>query len=101
MKIWTCKIGEVEGIPDGADLPMRQAVAEAYKRITGKDPKFIFSDWGGTLTSGERAVVEGRHPVTICPACGGSGADPTQPINDCYECRGRGVVTHRPSGHVE
>jgi hypothetical protein len=62
MKIWTCKIGECEDstLPMGADSPMRQAVREAYVRITGQEPKFTFSGWGGSLTEVERQVVEGK-----------------------------------------
>lgn len=63
-KIWNCKIGECEelDVPDGSDFPMRQAITRAYKEITGKDPMFIFSGWGGQLTEPERAVVENRVP---------------------------------------
>lgn len=62
MKIWQCKIGEVDAskLPSGADLPMRKAIARAYKEITGEDPQFIFSGWGAELTEDERAVVEDR-----------------------------------------
>jgi hypothetical protein len=67
MKIWTCKIGECEdsallrnGEYYGADGPMREAVREAYIRITGQEPKFAFSGWAGTLTEVERQVVEGK-----------------------------------------
>ena len=71
-RIWTCKIGECEDGdllgPDGkyygADWPMRQAVAKAYKEVTGKEPRFIFSGWGGELTPIEREVVE-EKPATI------------------------------------
>lgn len=63
MKIWTCKIGEVEGVPFGADAPMRQAVVRAYREITGRDPEFCFSGWGGELDECERAVVEDRLPA--------------------------------------
>jgi len=62
MKIWSCKIGETNDLPHGADLPMRIAIAEAYTRITGKTPDFIFSGWGAELTEAERAVVEDRSP---------------------------------------
>ena len=44
MKIWWCKIGEV------TDLPPRQAVCEAYLKITGKEPTFLFSGWGAELS---------------------------------------------------
>lgn len=70
MKIWQCKIGEVGAakLPSGADFPMRQAVAEAYKRITGEDCDFIFSGWGAELTESERAVVEDRLSAAATPA---------------------------------
>ena len=58
LKIWDCKIGEVRSgeLPIAADYPMRLAVEKAYKEITGKDPDFIVSGWGGELTEGEREV---------------------------------------------
>jgi hypothetical protein len=63
MKIWTCKIGEVtqahwETLGHGLDFPMRRAVEEAYRRITGEEPRFIFSGWGGELDPIERELVE-------------------------------------------
>ena len=67
-KIWSCKIGELSeeelqaAYPYGADFPMRRAVEEAYERITGRSPNFIFSGWGAELTEEERAVVENRLP---------------------------------------
>ena len=63
-KIWHCKIGEAtpDAVPQGADNPMRKAVAKAYREITGQDADFIFSGWGGELTEPERAVVENRLP---------------------------------------
>lgn len=64
--IWKCKIGEVESIHThsggGGDLVMRDAVAKAYRELTGQDPDFIFSGWGAELTEPERAVVENRLP---------------------------------------
>lgn len=62
MKIWTCKIGEVNAhdLPMASDGPMRQAVAEAYEKLTGHKPKFIFSGWGGELTETEREVANDR-----------------------------------------
>lgn len=61
-QVWTCKIGETGALPMGADLPMRQAVRHAYRELTGEEPDFIFSGWGGELTEYERAVVENRPP---------------------------------------
>lgn len=60
MKIWTCKIGattEAE-LPYGADWPMREAVARAFREITGREAEFCFSGWAGELTEAELAVVE-------------------------------------------
>jgi len=57
MNIWDCKIGEREEIPDGGDSPMRKAVAQAYRKLTGWEPNFIFSGWGGKLTVDERAAL--------------------------------------------
>lgn len=60
-KIWTCKIGECseDDLLPGADSPMRQAVAKAYREITGREPDFMFTGWGGELDEFERAVVDG------------------------------------------
>jgi hypothetical protein len=58
--IWTCKIGGLDEIelPNGADLPMRQAIAKAFIEITGQEPEFLFSGWGGQLDKFEMAVVK-------------------------------------------
>lgn len=58
MKIWSCKVGEVDDLPMGADSPMRRAVAQAYRELTSQEPKFLFSGWGAELTALERDVVE-------------------------------------------
>lgn len=59
MKIWDCKIGEVDEskVPGGGDAPMRKAVRRAYIELTGEEPKFIFSGWGAELTTIERNEV--------------------------------------------
>ena len=67
MKIWTCKIGEVTNMPAGGDAPLRNAVAKAYRELTGQDDDFIFSGWGGELTEGERALVEETREVKGTP----------------------------------
>lgn len=75
-KTWSCKVGEVHPnlLPKGADWPMREAVARAYKELTGEEPAFIFSGWAAKLTESERAVHEGRSPVDQpCPRCGKPG----------------------------
>lgn len=78
MNIWTCKIGETgRALPYGADLPMRRAVEAAYREITGDEPTFLFSGWGGELTDAERAVVENRVPEYV------AAAEPSgTPLND-------------------
>lgn len=60
MKIWSCLIGEVPDsmVPQGGDWPMRQAVANAYRELTGAEPRFIFSGWGAELTDIQREIVE-------------------------------------------
>ena len=57
-KIWFCKIGECDESKlrakyprSGADGPMRAAVNQAYFDLVGEWPHFIFSGWGGELTS--------------------------------------------------
>lgn len=59
-QIWTCKIGGTIGqLPPGADLPLRHAVEEAFKKLTGTDNEFCFSGWDGELDEMERLVAEG------------------------------------------
>ena len=59
-RVWFCKIGyaDDDALSNGADLPMRQAVQEAYKRLTGREADFCFSGWGATLDEMEKAVVD-------------------------------------------
>lgn len=57
--IWECKIGAAVPVVQGADAPMRDAVRLAYIIVTGKEPRFIFSGWGGTLTVTEEACASG------------------------------------------
>lgn len=62
MKIWECKIGQVDEsqVPSGGDAPLREAVEEAYKKLTGDDNIFCFSGWGAQLDGYERDIVEGK-----------------------------------------
>jgi hypothetical protein len=55
-KIWQCKIGVDFDLklPPGSDLPMRQAVARAFREITGYDADFNFSGWGAELDEDEK-----------------------------------------------
>ncbi len=63
MRIWNCKIGEVDMkyLPDGADFPMRQAIKAAYREITGQDPQFLFSGWAGQLDDSEREYLKRKY----------------------------------------
>lgn len=60
--VWSCKVGPITraSLPDGADAPMRAAVAKAFKELTGYDNEFLFSGWDGGLTDREQDVVEDR-----------------------------------------
>ena len=63
--VWECKVGARMldiNLPDGADAPMRRAVRQAFVDITGTNPEFCFSGWGGKLSEPELAVVENRVP---------------------------------------
>lgn len=63
-QVWTCKVGgKITGLPKGADGPMRRAVQECFSRLSGYEPDFCFSGWGGGLSEGERAVVENRPAI--------------------------------------
>lgn len=101
--IWFCKIGgDVgDGLPMGADGPMRDAIEEAFEKLTGKRPQFTFSGWGQELTEGERAVVENRMPKMCeidrphfyeCKHCGigptiaGQPGLETSPAPGCIGC---------------
>jgi hypothetical protein len=61
-RVWTCKIGTRENFfsAHGADAPMRNAVTEAYRLVTGMDPQFLYSGWGGSLDDTERELEEAR-----------------------------------------
>jgi hypothetical protein len=59
-KVWSCKIGFADGrrLPRAADGPMREAIAEAFRELTGHEPDFIFSGWGAELDDAEKRVIE-------------------------------------------
>lgn len=63
-KVWKCEIGPIDEalLPDGADLPMRQAVAQAFEKMTGREPEAIYSGWGGPFSpANARDVVALRR----------------------------------------
>lgn len=55
--VWECKIGYSGPLPVGADAPMREAVRRAFVELTGLEPSFLFSGWGGSLTKSEKSVI--------------------------------------------
>lgn len=55
--VWECKIGYSGPLPVGADAPMREAVRRAFVELTGLEPSFLFSGWGGSLTDLEKSVI--------------------------------------------
>lgn len=56
-RVWECKVGFAGHLPQGADAPMRRAVDEAFRALTGVSPLFCFSGWGGRLTPAEQEVA--------------------------------------------
>lgn len=66
-RIWQCKIGGlVEGLPNGADSPMRDAIEKAFREVTGYSARFTFSGWAAELTEGERQVVNNDCGADAC-----------------------------------
>jgi hypothetical protein len=64
QKVWTCKIGYAADadVPEGGDAPMRKAVEQIFRTVTGHDADFCFSGWGGELTEIEEQIVwEDKH----------------------------------------
>ena len=47
--VWTCAIGPTDRdtLDACADAPMRDAVREAFRRVTGHDADIIESGWDG------------------------------------------------------
>ena len=106
--VWVCKVGWAgrSSLPSGSDSPMRKAVWEAFLALTGHEPKFCFSGWGGSLEECELAVVENREPEPAPPAPPApmalSSRDWTEDAsheNGSYQCRcitcGESFVGHK------
>lgn len=66
-KAWSCKIGHIdeEQLPDGSDALLREAVARAYRELTGQYPTFLFSGWGAKLSDEENEVVERQKSIGV------------------------------------
>lgn len=60
--IWSCKVGIVGNVelPNGSDFPMRQAIKQAFKEITGVDAEFCFSGWNASLSETEERIVNDK-----------------------------------------
>lgn len=77
-RAWECKIGAKVGeLPNGADWPLRSAVMDAFKALTGYECEFIFSGWGAEVSPLERAVVNHDDDAAI----GALAAKPAGPID--------------------
>lgn len=59
LGVWECQIGSgpANVMPGGWDQPMRDAIREAYRRITGEEPSFIFSGWRARLSEERRDAL--------------------------------------------
>lgn len=67
MIIWKCSVIDRnldrDVLPEGADLPMRHVVGEAFKAMLGRHPEAISSGWGYYhLSEVDAAVLDGRMP---------------------------------------
>jgi len=64
---WSGKIGVMGCVPlpKGADWPMRQAVEEAFLRLTGVHCEFGFTGWGAQLDEIDYAVILDRTSQPI------------------------------------
>ena len=59
--VWECKIGltkeKMAKLPRGSDSPMREAVEQMFRNITGQDADFCFSGWGAELDDAQQWVI--------------------------------------------
>ena len=57
---WSCLIGPAKPgeLPPGCDSPMRNAVADAFCKITGHDDQFLSSGWGAHPDKLMRKIME-------------------------------------------
>jgi hypothetical protein len=66
---WECKIGSINGVtvPPCADAPMRAAVQDAFRNVTGEEAQVTFSGWGAEFTPQEIAVIknDGSWPAEV------------------------------------
>jgi hypothetical protein len=50
-RTWACEVsGPVDDLPPGSDLPMRMAVRDAFKQLTGHNDTVLRSGWGLSLS---------------------------------------------------
>lgn len=57
--VWECKIGYAldKELPKGADAPLRNAVENAFEKMTGDEADFVTSGWGAILAPGEEHEI--------------------------------------------
>lgn len=54
---WFCIIGPTEVLPEGFDAPLRNAVQEAFKKLTNADALGCYSAWGVSEAAKERMLL--------------------------------------------
>ena len=65
-RIWVCKIGgKIPALKGGADGPMREAVQDAFLKLTGVECEYAFTGWDGKLTALERGVVNNDDDAAL------------------------------------
>lgn len=58
VAVWECRIvGFNVTLPQGADVPLRQAVEKAFRKLTGDDSVACFSSWDAELPAIEARIV--------------------------------------------
>lgn len=61
-RYWVCIIGETEwnDLPHGADLPMRNAIGEQFKKVTGHYAENNWSGWSADKKAVDRILKAWR-----------------------------------------
>jgi len=64
---WNCTIGPTtrDKLPDGSDLPMRQAVEDAFRNIVGEYSAHCWSGWGLSDYVREAKEFASFHPEEV------------------------------------
>ena len=82
-RVWACKAvwGIDSELSAGCDQPMREAVKDAFFKVTGRWPDALFSGWAGQLTEGELrcALRRSRSISASTPRSSNAPAAPRSP----------------------